>query len=482
MTQRFQIEDILEQDHHGVVFSAVDGETGRRVALRRFFPFGSDGGGLQAEEQVAYGIGVKRLSEVIHPALRAVVTGGCDPVDGMPFLATEWVEGSKLSDLLQKGALTPGSAITLMTQALETSELLSQVLADDEVWVETAPSAIIIGDGGSERGITFWISPFRWLNTEESRPGLLPLAELLEASMGWTGKKVGDQAGDGLGAWLNWLKTEGKTATISQGRAALEAAIQGRLIKPTPTKAGPAKVPAAAAGPLVLRKPKTSWTGPVVIGLLVITALSLGGLLYYQKRLKTDASEIDDPGETKASKHKRRSPKSALPEDLAPPEAPKKAPVAEPEKPSPPASESALLAAANARASELSSEKAKELELRNKRLKEIESKNGVFAPTDLELVALQSSKAVKVEGVLLGVGQSNSGKTGYLRFSTDVDPNLVEGKFDKPTKDPGLQDAALTALIGKRIRISGTVEVTKLQNFRRVQVDFPNRAAIEVLP
>ncbi|MEI7928088.1 MAG: hypothetical protein WCH40_06015, partial [Verrucomicrobiales bacterium] len=348
--------------------------------------------------------------------------------------------------------------------------------------VETAPSTIIIGEGGSERGVTFWISPFRWLNTGGARPGLLPLAELLEASMGWTGKKVGDQVGAGLGAWLRWLKTEGRTATIEQGRAALEAAIQGRLIKPTPTKAGPAKVPAAAAGPLVLRKPKTSWTGPVVIGLLVVTALSLGGLLYYQKQLKTDASEIDDSGETNVSKRKRKSPKSALPGDLAPPDAPKKDPVTEPERPSPPASEAALVAAANARASELSSEKANELELHNKRLKEIESKNGVFAPTDLELVGLQVSKPVKVEGVLLGVGQSNSGKTGYLRFSTDIDPNLVEGKFDKPTKDPGLQDAALTALIGKRIRISGTVEVTRLQNFRRVQVDFPNRAAIEVLP
>jgi len=487
LTQRFQIEDILAQDHHGVVFAAVDGETGRQVALRRFFPFGSEGGGLQPEERAAYDIGVKRLAEVIHPALRAVVTGGCDPVDGMPFLVTEWVEGSTLTKLLQHGSLTPESAIMLMNQALEVSELLSEVLAEDEVWVETSPSAIVIGDGETDRGITFWISPFRWLSAEEARPGLMPLLELLDAAMGWQGKPVSDQAGGGLGAWRNWLKTNARNATLAEARAALITFSQGGRVAPTAAPAI-AKVPPANAAvtrrPMVVSKPKTSWVGKAVIALLVLTALGLGGLLYYQRTQKPlEATALEEVPKD-ATETPKRSRKETKPDGPEKSDAPTKPAVAEPapERSPTPADEASRLAAANARAAELSSQQAKAIQQRAQQEKESEAKNGVFEPKDLELVALQTGKSVKIEGVLMGIGESNSKKTGYLRFTTDLDPNFVEGKFDKPTKDPGLQDAALKSLVGKRIRLTGTVEVTKLNKVRRVQVDFPNRAAIEVLP
>ncbi len=485
--QRFQIEDILAQDHHGVVFAAVDGETGQQVALRRFFPFGPDGGGLQPEERSAYVIGVQRLAEVSHPSLRAVVAGGCDPVDGMPFLVTEWVEGSTLANLLQQGSLTRESAIALMWQALEVCELLSQLLAEDDVWVETSPSAIVLGEGESERGVTFWISPFRWLSAEEARPGLMPLVELLDASMGWQHKPVSDKSEGGLGAWRNWLKANAQKATLADARAALTAFTEGGLVAAMPSPGPVGKVPAPRAAPahrpMVVTRHKTSWGGVVVISLLVLTALGMGGWLYYKQHHPDESVAAADEAKIGAQPETDGQPpkKGALTEDLVE-EKPVEKPAAAEHVVEKPLDEASRVAAANARAAELSSQQAKELQQRADQAKAAEAKGGVFEAKDLELVALQKGKAVKVEGVLLGVGESNSKKTGYLRFTTDLDPKFVEGKFDKPTKDPGLQDAALKALIGKRIRISGTVEVTALNKVRRVQVDFPNRAAIEVLP
>ena len=67
----FEIEDIVSQDKKGIVFRAHDLEMGHAVALRRFFPFGQDGGGLKEEESVAFRIAAERLVGVSHPALRA---------------------------------------------------------------------------------------------------------------------------------------------------------------------------------------------------------------------------------------------------------------------------------------------------------------------------------------------------------------------------------------------------------------------------
>ncbi|MBC7980653.1 MAG: hypothetical protein H7Y36_08845, partial [Armatimonadetes bacterium] len=205
--ERFEIEEIASQDKNGIVFRGIDSTSGNAVAIRRFFPFGQNGGGLDAEESTAFGIAANRLSHIHHLSLRSVIHGGVDPIDGMPFIATEWIEGVSLTIALADQPLDPALVIDVLRHALEVSVVISHVLGEEAVWVETEVESIVVGSEKSGRGFTFWISPFKWLgNNPESRK-LSSIVALGEELTGWKGKSVGDQAGYGLGGYLKWLKS-----------------------------------------------------------------------------------------------------------------------------------------------------------------------------------------------------------------------------------------------------------------------------------
>src|SRR5690606_34611751 len=156
VTRRYEIQEIIGQDSNGVVFHAVERSSGRDVVLRRFFPFGASGGGLDRAEQEAYAAAVENLKSLEDPALRKVLDGRCHPVDGMPFLVTEWVEGERLSRRLEQRPLSAASTRALLGHAIGASRLLARVLGKDGVWVETAPEAVILSEGEGGRGVTFW--------------------------------------------------------------------------------------------------------------------------------------------------------------------------------------------------------------------------------------------------------------------------------------------------------------------------------------
>lgn len=193
MIQRFQIEDLISQDLTGVVFRALDTETGKTVAVRRLFPFGAAGGGFNANEQNAYNIAMNGLVGVSHPALRSVVRGGCDPVDGMPYIATEWIDGEPLGSFIEHGPLSAEVATEVITRALQVSELLSHALAEDAVWVDTRLQTIIVGNNQSGRRFTFWIRPMKWLGSMEEARGMESIADMTEKIMGWQGLGINDQ-------------------------------------------------------------------------------------------------------------------------------------------------------------------------------------------------------------------------------------------------------------------------------------------------
>lgn len=277
MIKRFQIEDLVVQDTSGVVFRAFDTETETFVALRRFFPDGPEGAGLNAEEQAAYNAAVKRLSTVSHPALRSVIAGGCDPVDGMPFIVTEWIEGTRLKAYTEQGPLAPNDAASLLTQALEVCQILSDLLGEQAVWIETGLQAIVVSSQEMGRGVTFWISPLKCLGKHEGARGLEPIVVLTESILAWTGKTVPDQAAFGLGGWLNWLKKNARTATLLQAREKLASMIGSE--PPVPTRK--LVQHAARRGPVV--KKKASGLLKALVILLLLAGLGTGGWFAFHR-------------------------------------------------------------------------------------------------------------------------------------------------------------------------------------------------------
>ncbi|WP_205761029.1 hypothetical protein [Luteolibacter luteus] len=278
MTGRYEIQDILTQDANGVVFHAEDRETGKSVVLRRFFPYGPNGGGLQEAERKAYFAAVERLREVRHPVLRKVLDGGCDPVDGIPFLAAEWVDGQRLSELLKERALSPGSTKALLTHALEASLALAEAFGEEAVWVETTPESVILPVDGEN--LTFWACPLKWLGNPAKRGGLLPLAKLAEESLHWQGAP---EAGtdEGLAAWIKAVRENPDRWTLQDAITALN--------EPDAMDSLPIQKSAVATIPMALKKKKAAAAAgkksafvPVLLA-LIVGALAAGGGIYFLK-------------------------------------------------------------------------------------------------------------------------------------------------------------------------------------------------------
>lgn len=281
MRCRYEIQEMLAQDAHGVVFQAIDRESGDDVVIRRFFPFGPKGSGLEGEERLAYVAAIDRLKSVSHPALRTILAGDCDPVDGMPYLVTEWVEGTRLAEHLKSTALSPASTRALLDQALEASQMLAAALGEEAVWVETAPEAVILSSGQGGRSLTFWISPLRWLGGAEERRGLLPLVELGEAALHWQGRVFSDKSGEGLSAWFKAIKTNPTGWTLEEARATLHAAraLAGTApASPGTANAGKPTVVMHRQPTAVVRKvpaPSPSRAPWIISGLLILASTGL---------------------------------------------------------------------------------------------------------------------------------------------------------------------------------------------------------------
>ena len=223
MSGRYEILDILAQDESEIVYEARDREQDCRVVLRRFFPFGAEGGGLEVEERTAYEVAIRRLKRVTHPALRRVLDGGTDPVDGIPFLVTEWMEGRQLAQRLAERPLSASSARALADLALQTSIALSQVFGEEAVWIETNTRSIYLNEANAEHPVSFRISPFRWLGGGHKKHNLQPLLDMIEEVTGWHGRLISASAGGGLGAWLKDLRRKTDSWTLVEAREALRA-------------------------------------------------------------------------------------------------------------------------------------------------------------------------------------------------------------------------------------------------------------------
>jgi hypothetical protein len=452
--KRFQIEDLIIQDSSGVVFRALDTETGKTVAVRRFFPFGVDGGGLQAEQKTAYEIAVGRLAGISHPALRSVICGGCDPVDDMPFIATEWVEGQSLVSVLEQGPLTTELAIELITNALEVCELLSHVLAEEAVWVETDLQTIVIGDAESGRRFTLGISPLKWLGTGDASRGLTSIVTLTEEIMGWKGLSVNDQAGRGLGAWLNWLRGAAATTSLHEARESLAASIGAP--PPAPAKKLVTRAAVPIRKPIKRSKPKALLVINILLGLCVA---GLGGWVWIRKHPEHRLAKI-------LQLNRNASPET-MPEAGQPANADSIAaePAALPDMGEPSLNFAPRID--QAKQSTLDAQKAA-----------AEQNGGVIQWNHNELLISKHDTEVVVGGVFEKIDFSREKKTMYIMFSQSHGTNQTRGTILLKNA-PDLTEAVLKPLIGKRIRIHGVVKVQKGK--MRPEITIKNRSAIEVL-
>ncbi len=84
--------------------------------------------------------------------------------------------------------MEPALVIDVLRIALETSIVLSHVLGEEAVWVETEVESIVVGTSESGRGFTFWISPFKWLGSEMESRKLSSIVSLGEELTGWKRK------------------------------------------------------------------------------------------------------------------------------------------------------------------------------------------------------------------------------------------------------------------------------------------------------
>lgn len=434
-----------------MLYRAVFLETGEEIAVRRFFPFGAEGRGLSGEERLAFEIGLQRIERVTHPAMRAVLAGGCDAVDGLPFVATEWIEGRPLAERLAEGPLASKEAVPVLMKALEVSEVLSQLLAEEAVWVETEPGAILLSEAGG-REITFGFSPFKWLGTDDGRRGLKSIAHLTEELMGWRNKLINDQAGNGLAGWLKWLKQNGSKVTLAEARVALATAtgaapppptsrLVTQSVRPAATRPVTRTQPADAGRPAGAKRPSllpAMLTGTTVVAVLAGVGWTLmhGELPFAQRFFPKQEAKVVE----------RR--KSAL--DFAPPIVPREE-----------AEEAvAVQAAAPVAASADAPEK-------------------VYPVSDPEALLKLVNREVTVEGRLERVNFNKERTQIFLEFEKETTTHAC-GFVVTHHRAPGLSEEDLKALIGKKIRISGKVGVGAGRGGQRPKVQVVNRGSITV--
>lgn len=456
MRSRFRIEDHIHQDSSGVIFRAIDGENGQHVALRRFFPFGVDGGGFIDDEKNAYNTTVGRLTRLRHPALRTVIGGACDPVDGIPFIVTEWIEGDLLGTMLKLAPLPPEAAVRLITQAIEVCEILSRVLDDEAIWVDTDPQTIILGNPASDRSFTFWVSPLKWLSKNNEPRNMQPLIQLTERVMAWQGQIVSDQTGNGLGAWFNWLRGAPDT-NLLEVREKLASAIRkepsnsSRETAPsatatplvaTPVPAKSAIAQAAVARPVIAHpkvvNPAPAKSSRVALLCGIGTAILLLGIFGWvlSRQQTTTAQET-------------------------------------PSKPPP-----SRISQVNERAEALKDEALQANRERDARLasqtEAIEKRGGVFSINEGELLGLENGEPVSFSGKVEKIEASKSGATLYLYFSPS--PADEEPRAAVLLKNaPDIDRAGLETFIGKVIRLTGKVAIER----GRPQITISSRADIQ---
>jgi hypothetical protein len=469
---RYHIEDLVGQDETGAVYCARDLETGRLVALRRFFPMGISGGGFLDREREGFVKTVEALKGVRHESLRGVLDGGVDEVDGMPYLVMEWAEGRGLADVLKSGPLAAEQAVDLAGKGLELLALLEGTFGEGSQWIEMEAATVVVTE--DEALFTFWICPFQWLGVAERDGGVRGLGYLVEHAMGWGERMVPSAAAAGLGGWVTGAKEAGWTiAQALQELGKVRSFWTGEVVEDLALpELAPAvtEVPEPAVSPPVSPPVHAGWqrTNPfqsvsgagrrslwLAVGAAVLVLAGIGWAIM--------ASLGGQGGKVEV-----RGPKPAGKELVAEPGTTKPSAGLTPQERIDRQVKRTTEAMGMAEEDDPDGDEPGEPGPRKSRL---------FGPEDGSAMRNWVGASVSLEGRLSEVRDSNSGKTRYLEFSDERKKNDVCCRFWARERD-GMRLEDLKKLEGKMLLFMGLVQIEQGTGRVVLHLDHPGQIQV----
>lgn len=445
---RFQIEELLHQDADGVVYWAFDCETGANVALHRFFPFGADDRGLAGSEIQAFVQGVLRLQELRHPGLCSVLGGACDAVDGMPYLILASRQGKTLADYLWHAALTLEQARWLAEEILLLMQWLTQQIGHEVNWLFLQPHDIeLVEDEQQGVSFRFAIDPMKWLDRRPPSGFFSEFAALLEQSLGWTGRALTAGNDGPFSQWLKKIKMPGMTVD----QAMIILTLGEQVTQHAPLMSGkslPSRPVAPKSTPLIPVQKKSHAAWYTIAALLVFGGLAVLGVKWWNER---EADVGVAAANAKTAKIEDEAKSSGL------------------------SDEKKQLAKIERRARELqgleeSSAEPHTLRPRDDRADEEKQLRG------------QMGEEVSVVDELVQVGSSKKQKTLYLVFrESGPEAPRLRGRYLVRHQSPGMAEADLKKLIGKKIRVTGVLK-EEFGAKKRLIIDLITRDQIVEVP
>lgn len=472
LNHNLHIEDLVVQNDSEVAFNAIHVTTGKPVLLRRFFPFGSDGRGLNDEERDHFERVVRCLVAIEHPAFCQVVAGGVDPVDGFPFLAIERISGDSLEARLRRGFLQPPEAVEMLFLLVEVATMVSSAIGRDGLWLETATPAILWADRGNRVSPVFRINPLCCLYPGDVAQASGELVQLAKEVMGWQGVLVSE--GNGLGSWIKRVRAQ-PAATLEELRESLAATTRPKpatILRFSEMPGGRSPAPHL---PVPRRRSKLSVFAGMA-GLILVAGAVSWWFSNRPPRLTHVASQSPSPPPAPpgaqpstapgASPTPKKLPSSAAhpPALTRPSDAPAPASVASPPVVATPSAAAGPPGRADNASYALSNGK-------------------VFQADDIDGIMSLFHREVVIEGVVARVALSGNRKTWYLEFTRTQPPDKARAFMSvSPTGPEGERDQ-VNSLVGKRIRVRGIVdgEIVGPQKVRRPKVLMKTRDALEVL-
>ncbi|MFM2220574.1 MAG: hypothetical protein RLZZ553_322 [Verrucomicrobiota bacterium] len=470
---RFQIEEMLSQDAHGAVFLAMDGESGREVILQRFFPFGVGEVGLNLEERAAYDLAIQSMMQLDHLNLRAVIEGGSDAVDGMPFVVTEARRGLSLREYSAHSPLTVEQGRILVESALQLMLWLEQRIGHSVEWLALHPGDVEVNDEGNV--YRFCVDPMKWLGLRQGPGAVKELVQLAEDSLGWTGRVVTGSTAGLLSGWLRMAKS--RNLTVEEALVVLR---DGQLSDPHiavvdtssvfPPAPHRAQVPASYPSPVMLAKTGGNAIWYILGSLLFFAVMALGGFVWVRHHhSKMSSSTILSQEKKKSSKSKERGLSSnKISKEQGSPA------TDDEENKRQNAEKLARQLQGDFDPAYSDPENTKSSEIQNA------DQSAEYEPSHIRGIRMQLGKEIYMTQKVTSVRLSGSGKSLYLEFDGDgIAANRACGRYLTNLGVAGMSVSDLGYLKGKKVRILG--KVVEEFGTNRVMVDLIAPSQIEVL-